>query len=316
MDGQGDRQGAKSCYQQAVALFQETGDLWALTHPLCDLALVTWDEGHLHEAIALIREQVTAFRRLPSLKGGLTMALHYLTLMAAHIGDWATATAAAQEKAEIEALWGTPLNRAYGLHSVSLVYLALGHLDQARTLLDEVRALAGDGPNRDFIAELLCCLGQVALYTDRFDESAEFLHAARHLYEGQVPSWLDGRTLFSLGQVAARRGQYAEALALMQECLAQRQYDLPQLPTHLEGLAAVWLGLGKPERAAILLGAADSLRRVMGCPVLPVDQRRYEQALATTRAGLSSDVWTACWTTGEGMSANESVVYAVDSMDS
>ena len=298
-----------------MALFQETGDLWALAHPLCDLAQVTWDEGRLLEATALIQEQVSAFRRLPSLKGGLTMALNYLTFMAIHIGDWAAATAAAQEKAEIEALWGTPLNRAYGLHSVSLVHLAQGHLDQARALLDEARALAGDGPNRDFTAELLCCLGQVALYTDRVDESTEFLYAARHLYEGQLPSWLDGRTLFCQGQVAAQRGQYAEALALMQACLAQRQDDLPHLPTHLEGLAAVWLGLGEPERAAILLGAADSLRRAMGCPVLPVDQPRYEQTLAVARASLGGDVWAACWTTGENMSVDESVVYAMVGMN-
>jgi tetratricopeptide (TPR) repeat protein len=293
LDGQGDRQGAVSCYQQAVTLFQETGDLWALT-------------------IALIREQVAAFRQLHSLEGGVAMGLHYLTFMAAHLGDWATATAAAQEKAEIEALWGTPLDRAYGLHSVSLVHLAQGHLDQARALLEEAWALAGDSLNQDFVAELLCCLGQVALYTDRVDESAELLHAARHLSGRPLPSWLDGRTLFFQGQVAARQGQYQEALALMQACLAKRQDDLPQLPMHLEGLAAVWLGLGEPERAVILLGAADSLRQAMGCPVLPVDQPRYEQTLAEARASVGSDVWAAGWTTGEGMSANKSVVFAME----
>ena len=118
--------------------FRESGDQWALTHPLCDLALHTWDEGRLHEAVALIREYVAVFRQLRSV-GSVPMALGYLSFMAVGIGDFAAAAQAAQEKSEIEASRGLAIDRAYGLHSIAYVHLAQGNLTLARAQLEEAR---------------------------------------------------------------------------------------------------------------------------------------------------------------------------------
>lgn len=311
LDGQGDRRAALSAYEQSVALFRETGDRWALAHPLCDLALRTWDEGRLHEAFGLIQEYLGVFRQLRSL-GGVPMALGYLSFMAVGIGDFAVAVQAAQEKAEIEASRGLPIDRAYGLQSIASVHLAQGHLDQAQALLEEVFALGRDSPDQSFVAETLYLLGQTAFYAGRLEEAAERLTESRRLGGGTDRPRLEAQTLFVLGQVANRRAAYAEALALMQESLLQHQEVRPRIPPRLEGLAQVWLGLGEPERAVTLLSAADCLRRAMGSPIPPVERADDEQTRAALQASLPDTDFARAWAAGQTLSLPETLAYALD----
>ena len=293
-----------------MLLFRELGDQWALAHPLCDLALRTWDEGRLHEAVALIWEYLAIFRQLRSL-GGVPMALNYLSFMAAGIGDFATAAQAAQEKAEIEASRGLPIDRAYGLHSLAYVQLVQGNLAQARALCTEALAHAQEGSDDAFVAETLYHLGLVALYEERLDEAAGRLNESRRLGGGAERPWLEERTIFALGQVAARRGEYAAALALMQESLAHLQEVRPQIPARLEGLAQVWLGLDRVERAVTLLGATHRLREEMGCPLFPVEQPGHTQTLASLRARLDGAAFAEAWDAGRAMSAEQAIACAL-----
>lgn len=293
-----------------MALFRETGDQWALTHPLCDLALRTWDAGRLHEAVALIQEYLAIFRQLRA-PNGVSMALGYLSYMAVSMGDFAAATRAAQEKAEIEGSRGLPIGRAYGLHVGADLHFAQGNLAQARAQWQEALALARGSPNQGFVAAILYHLGQVALYTDRLDEAAERLAESRRLSRGTDRWWLEAEALFAQGQVAARRHEYIDALALMQESLTLYQEVRPKIPVRLEGLAQVWQDLHRPERAVTLLGAASQLRGAMGLPLLPVDKPGYEQVLASVRASLTDAAFAAAWAAGESLSAEESVAGAL-----
>ncbi len=311
LDGQGDRRAALAAYEQSVALFRETGDRWALAHPLCDLALRTWDEGRLHEAFGLIQEYLGVFRQLRSL-GSVPMALGYLTFMAVGIGDFAVAAQAAQEKAEIEAARGLPIDRAYGLRSIATVHLAQGNLAQAQALLDEAFSLSQESSDQGFVAEMLYLLGQTALYADRLDEASERLEESRRLGGGTDHPWLETRALFVLGQVAARRQEYPSARALMQESLNQYQEVRAQIHTLLEGLAWVCVGMNQPEQAATLLGATNRLRKTMGAPLLPVDRPGYAQTLADLRAGLDDATFAAAWAAGDALSFEQAVAYALD----
>lgn len=306
LDGQGDRQAALPAYEQSVALFRETGDQWALAHPLSDLALRAWDAGRLHEALGLIQEYLGVFRQLRSL-GSVPMALGNLTFMAVGVGDLALALRAAQEKAEIEASRGLPIDRAYGLATIGFVHLAQGNLAQAQSFLDEALVLAGTSRDQSFVAEIHYHLGLAAYYNDRLDEAAERMDECCRLGGGTDRPGLEAHARLVLGQIAARREEYARALALIQESLAQIQDVRPRIPARLEGLAQVWLGLGQAERAGTLLGAASRLRQTMGCPIFPVEQPGYAQTLAGLRASLDTATFATTWSAGEAMSIDESV---------
>lgn len=219
LDGQGDRRAATDHYQQAVTIFRETGDQWALTHPLCDLALRTWDAGHLHQAMALLRECLAVFRQLRS-HGGIDMVLGYLTFMAVTVGDLDGATRTAEEKAEIGLVQALQANRAYGLHSLAHVNLAQGRLDLARQQLESALPIALAGDNHGFKAEVLLLLGRCAVYAGAADEAAARLAESQRWDASAEPApWREAAILFGLGQVACLRSDFAGATARYQESL-------------------------------------------------------------------------------------------------
>jgi len=85
----------------------------------------------------------------------------------------------------------------------------------------------------------------------------------------------------------------------------------PEIPPRLEGLAQAALGQGQPERAATLLAAADHLRMAIGAPVLPVDHPGMERLRQATAAALSGAAFHRAWASGQALSVDESVAYAL-----
>jgi hypothetical protein len=73
----------------------------------------------------------------------------------------------------------------------------------------------------------------------------------------------------------------------------------------MEGLARVAAVQGRPERAALLLGASAALREEMGTPLSPVARADHEHAANTARAALGVEAFEAAWTEGSGMSLEE-----------
>lgn len=295
LDGQGDRQTALKMYQRAVELFREIGDGWALTHPLCDLAWRTWDEGRLHEALALIQEHLAVFRRLRS-SGAIAMALGYLTAMAITLGDFATAAQAAQEKAEMDLSGGLPLDKAYGLFSVGSVSFAQGDLAQARRQLESAHKIAREADDHGFTSDVLTLLAHLAVCEGTPDRAVALLEEGRRLgKEGESRPWLNAHILLGLGRAACSRNDFGLAARLFRESLQQIQVVRPEIPSRLEGLAQAFLGLGQAAQAATLLGAAHHLRVTMAAPILPVERPRYEATMAGLRAALSEEDHRQAW---------------------
>lgn len=310
LDGQGDRRTATGHYQQAVAIFRETGDQWALTHPLCDLALRTWDAGNLHQAMALLRECLAVFRQLRS-HGGIDMVLGYLTFMAVTVGDFDSATRTAEEKAEMGLVRAVRADRAYGLYSLAHVNIAQGLLDPARQQLEAALPLALAGNHHGFTADVLLLLGRCAIYAGAADEAAErFAECQRWSATAEPNPWRAATILLGLGQVACLRGDYADATARCQESLHLMRDNRPEIPPRLEELAQAALGQGQSERAAVLLAAADHLRTEIGAPLLPVERQGVERLRGAVAAALRAADFRRAWASGLALSADESVAYA------
>jgi tetratricopeptide (TPR) repeat protein len=311
LDGQGDRQGAARCYQQAVAIFRETGDRWALARSLSDLAWRIWDEGRLHEALALVQECLVVFRQLQA-QGDVPIALKYIALMAVAVGDFETAPRAVLDEREHTLSGGLWNDAVIRLYTAGLMDFAQGRLRQARQQLESALTMARAEDDPRCAVDVLYLLGRIAVYeglpdeaTDRFEESRRWGQQAN-----PHPIW-SAQSLFGLGQVAGLRGDFAHAAALYRESLAQIQVSRPEVPARLEGLAEAAVGLNQGVRAAKLMGAAGCLRTTMGAPILPVDRPRYDETVAALRAGLSEEDFRRAWAAGEAMSVEESLAYAL-----
>lgn len=76
----------------------------------------------------------------------------------------------------------------------------------------------------------------------------------------------------------AAEGHFARALSIQQ---ARR--DLPCIAECLEGFAAVQIGLGDLDRAALTLEQAAQLRVQSECPLPPIDQPAIDRLLQATK---------------------------------
>ncbi len=312
LDGQGDRQTATGCYRQAVEIYRDLGDQWALAHPLCDLAWRTWDEGQLRKAFALIQEYLGVFRYLRSV-GGIGMALEYTISMAIVMGEFETAAQVAQEKAEIERVRGLPGDQAFALFYDGQIHFAMGNLTQARRQLEMAHEIARRLNDHWFTAEILILLGRIAVRQGDPDLAVTLFEQRSQLgKEGDPRPWLDATAQLGLGQVACIRGDFMLASRLFCESLEQIQVARPEIPSRLEGLAMATLGLGDAPRAATLLGAAHHLRVSMGAPILPVDQPSTTSTLNAIRSALTAGEFRQAWAAGEGMAVEQAVTYALE----
>ena len=103
----------------------------------------------------------------------------------------------------------------------------------------------------------------------------------------------------------------AEALSLEALRTVSRQGDEMAIPWVINGLAAVTAAQGRLERAATLIGIAESLLEQAGGE-WPADEReQYEGALALVTAGLSPAALATARAAGAAKSLDDAVAYAL-----
>jgi hypothetical protein len=79
----------------------------------------------------------------------------------------------------------------------------------------------------------------------------------------------------------------------------------------LEMMARAAWERGQPERAAVVLGAASALRLSNGTSRDVLDRSAYDETMATTRAALGDERFTAAWTRGQSLSLSAAIAEAV-----
>lgn len=118
-------------------------------------------------------------------------------------------------------------------------------------------------------------------------------------------------TLCNLGIIAREQGNAHEALALLRESLAMRR-DLQDKPGIIECLEEIALveHEGRPDWAALLLGAAERLREGAGLSLSAGQATHYGRLIAVRdvlRAGHVAPAWVA----GRAMSLEQAVAEAL-----
>lgn len=103
----------------------------------------------------------------------------------------------------------------------------------------------------------------------------------------------------------------AEALSLEALRMDSRTGDAMAVPWVINGLAAVTAAQGRLERAAMLLGIAESLLEQAGGEWPPDEREQYEGTLATLAAGLSAAGLESARSAGAAMSLDAAVAFAL-----
>ncbi len=295
---------AAAKFSEAATIGRELDQPGALAAALTNLGWVAQAGGDLGRARTLYEEALALRRRLGDALG-TALVLANLGDLALAQADLDTATSLHTEGLDLRRRLGDRSGVADSLAALGRVALAGGDRDAARALHRDglaERRRVGDRPG---MPASLSALAEVA----RLDGDRP--GAGRLLEEAlAVATELDDRhcvtlALLHLARLAQDGNDPAGAEALYRQ--ASPVEDDGSLPptastaTWLEGLGALAVADGHPDRAARLLGAADALRRAIGTPLPAHEAADRNDAVAGASAALGEAAFRAAFAAGGTM---------------
>jgi len=268
----GDHAQARTLIEESIAKFRESGDRWGLAHPLPDVGREFLRQGDYAKARSVFEESLTIFRELRG-KSGMAMLLSDLGYVAAAEGDYATASL---------------------------------RFDESLAFHKELGA-------KPSIIGLLTTRAEIAQRQGDYEKARAFIDEAMGLSKEASDKWGMARSLHTLGNLARRQQQYKRAEVLFRESLTLFR-DLRNkagVVVCLERLAIVEGSQMRSASAARLLGAAESLRQVLGIPLPPPQRDEYAQTVFALRTDLGEDTSAVAWNEGRAMTLEQAIEYAL-----
>jgi predicted ATPase/transcriptional regulator with XRE-family HTH domain len=212
---------------------------------------------------------------------------------------------------------------AYPIGNLGRLALQDGHLQDAYASFMESLALSRAIGNRVGIADWLQQLGHAALAMGDLAQAESCYEEALALYQEMGNQRACPDVLAGLGAAAYLRGDIELAKQHLRECLVGFRSVVGPLLLQfhrwttefraelflcLQTCALVEVVEGELERAATLLGAADTL---VPDHVDLGQQARVTAALSTVRSRLSRQAYTAAWTRGQSLSFEQVIAFVV-----
>jgi predicted ATPase/DNA-binding SARP family transcriptional activator len=201
-------------------------------------------------------------------------------------GDYPAATTFAEAGLAVARETGEGRLIANALSNLGAIVLAAGDAGRATEALEEAVPLArGEGDER-ILALALNNLGDVSLTVGDYERAEPLFAESQELLRRLGDTSNIARSLFNLGAVDLMLGRLDEAGTRFAESLAlsQQAGDKEDLAWCLEGLAGLAAATGRGERAALLLGAAESLLGQMGATFKPFERRLHETTVERAAA--------------------------------
>jgi predicted ATPase/DNA-binding SARP family transcriptional activator len=268
-----DRERSEALLREAEEQFLHNDDEWGLGvigFVRMETALKTGDLG---TAVSTGRAAATRFRRLDD-PWGLSAIMYHLGWGLRQFGRYDEGARSLEEAIDVAAGAGLYNTVQWALADLAIVELNLDRPEAARRLFDRANAASehvGDGAGA-VLAEYghgLLALGdgEVEVADNRFDRAVDGFAALR------TPVW-EGWALLGRADCAELRGdpRNAEALYGQSRALGVGAGEPGLTASALEGLARV-LATNDPPRAADLAGQAADVRRRLGRPLPPYQEK-------------------------------------------
>jgi predicted ATPase/DNA-binding CsgD family transcriptional regulator len=154
------------------------------------------------------------------------------------------------------------------------------------------------------LAEVLRLLGEDGAAARHADRALE--HA-----RGLGNTWLAAKAQVTLGHLAGRRGEWAEAERIDHDALAtiwESSYRL-ELPAALEALAAAAAGLESHAEAARILGTAERARHELGFVAWPAQRAALAALTERVRAALGAPAFERARSEGTALERADAVAW-------
>jgi predicted ATPase/DNA-binding XRE family transcriptional regulator len=243
---------------------------WAFLHLVT--GMLAGGQGDYDRAVELYEKSLSLYRNMGHKKGA-SGPLRELGVAAYHRGDYDQAVLLSEQALAISRESGSAFGSGLAVCTMADALRARGDIERARTLLEQ-----------------------------------SLVSLRRQTYPLRVANAL-AVTLARLGSIECELGRNVRASELHKESLTlARQYGFTfEVFVCLEGLARAEVLLGRPQRAARLLGASAAQREEIGSPLTPVTRADYDHAENLARAALGEGAFGVAWATGHALSLEEAI---------
>jgi predicted ATPase/DNA-binding SARP family transcriptional activator len=183
---------------------------------------------------------------------------------------------------------------------------------EARALYEEALILSEEHELTWPAAVAVGNLGRQAFALRDYERAAGLLERSLDLHRQAGEGFTVAATLTLLGWVAQNLGDRPRAAAFHAEGLELwiKLGNLWGITLALQGIAALAALTGGPERAARLLGAAESLRERYGFALWPTVRGQHERDVEAVGRALSVERLAAAWAEGRAMTQAQAVACA------
>jgi predicted ATPase len=287
---------------------------WYLSHdrgPLPHLLRVLWPfwflRDHLNEARTWTGQLLPSADSLDA--PARAELLCTAAVIALEIGDDSTALAARQRLATIQDQIGDPLLHAIAQLAIAWASPITGDFDwallAASTALEELRS-QGE-PLWTALAA-----GSLAWHeasAGRADDALRHLQQVRDLGDELDSAWLAAWARAQMGTLAISQGHLDQARMLLHDALARsvEAHSTSSVTLCLIAFARLALTGGDPERAALLAGAAEGLRRRLGLRAWPMLRNSEADLTGQIRLALGPDRFSEMTQAGSRLSQHEAI---------
>lgn len=280
----GDHADAAASFEDGLKLAREIGDLSSVARATLNLGNVAWARGDYAEAAARYEEALLLAREL-----GQTATMARVTVNLGNVA-W---TKGHHDEAQTRYAEGLALLRQLGERSgiartitnLGSVARALGDLTRASELCSEGLSLFRELGERAAMAWATTMIGRIAQDRGDLDRAHASCEEAVTLARDVGDPHMLAMSLLGLGDVLLAREDHSAAQRAIIEALsiAGDVGDKQLVADAMQSLAELAHKRGDSTRAALLLGAEESLREGLGAVMPPIERLRYEELSSSVR---------------------------------
>ncbi|MGI8828045.1 MAG: ATP-binding protein [Chloroflexota bacterium] len=309
---QGDYDVATEAAEQALAAFEQLGNVRGVAVTYSHLANVAKYQSNLERSRVLHERALTYFQEADDrVSAGAT--LNNLGTLAQERGDYRQALTLHEESLKIKRELGDKRGTAVSLVNMGEAARWQGDSERAADLYRESILLHRELGDDKGVGIALANLASVECSDDRFSDAHAYADESLELFRALNDPWGIALAMRARASVKGAEGDLKRAVADYRESLRLCRDGGNRLDgiECLEGLAAVAHAAGQPERAVRLHGSASTFRETIDTPQPPAKVVAHSREIAGLRDQLDTERFHSLFDEGRHMSWDEATTYAL-----
>jgi tetratricopeptide (TPR) repeat protein len=300
---------ARSSVEEGLALDRSVGEKHSEIDGLLLLALIMINLGDTEKERELARQALKLARSL----GDQWRKAEVLAFLGRADHDYQRSRAYLQESIDLLREIGDLNNLTRFLGHLGRIEMLNGDFESAQKRLEEAFVLFQQMNRKTLSFSVWDAYGRMALLQGKYEQAyktlREAVEFANKTGERMASLWFSAH----LGYVALQQGNAIETHALFADCVKEFLKDQVEIGVvfSLEGMASLYIVLGKPDRAARLIGWVDSMRKKLNDPRPLLEQANVDQNIAACLVNMGEVAFSDAYDEGQAMTLDEAIAYAL-----